>query len=218
MKNKYLIVSFIIVVVLFSCAGRGSTEYYPVRDPEYSLPVITIDRSSISGTRDRRLPEWLNAYINGGIGEVEKLSYYNNKYVFIGYSGGVNFAAQEKWAQNFSAVRDLPAFAAVRIERRMISASSFYPDDEYGPFFEKMMKNAYSAEYPGAVKEDTYWIKMNNVNDGEVFMFFVLVTIDKTAMHSIIENMIDASAAASSVTSIQNAAIRHLRQIFFEEF
>jgi hypothetical protein len=173
---------------------------------------------------DMALPRWLFTYLNGGIEEVELISSFNGKYVFIGNNQGVNFATLNKWADNFSAEHDFFMLAAERIERRMISTAVLYPDDEYGAFFETMVKKAYSAEYSGAVKEDTYWIKTevihdNDINAGSsVYNFFVLITIDKLLMQAIISGMMAETISSVTSTSTQRNTILRLQQSFFYGF
>jgi hypothetical protein len=133
--------------------------------------------------------------------------------------------AMNIWADNFSAARDFIILAAERIVRRMISAANLYPDNEYGLFFETMVKKAYSAAYTGAVKEDTYWIKMNTMQDNdymesytEVYNTFVLVSINKMTMQTIISDLMTESLSGVTPTAEQRNSINRLRQIFFEGF
>lgn len=119
--------------------------------------------------------------------------------------------------------------------------ASLYPDDEYGLFFERLIKNAYNAEYPGAVKEDVFWIKTNFENENneefadnvspEIFMFFILISIDKETMQTIITDMMETTVAdlaesagrrplqrLLAIALAQTAAVNNLRQVFFEGF
>jgi len=226
MKIKISALTFLLCVIIFSsCVGQNSSALYPVPDESYFEIEITgkrIDISNItetmSGVTTNSIPEWLFVFFDGGIKAVESLNHYSGKYVFIGENKGGNFAALNKWAENFSPVYDFPILAAARVERRMILTSSFYPDDEYGLFFEKMILNAYSGEYQGVVKEDVYWIKLKTDNETETFNIFVLITIDKTVMRAVITNMMERASADVTLSSTQTAAVGRLRQTFFEGF
>ena len=226
MKIK-LSVTFIIISLFISCAGQRNTVFIP--EPDFSVyefeKQIEIDKiiETKDGAGIRQMPNWLRAYMEGGIDAVERLDAYSNKYVFIGINTGSNFAVLTKWSENFSAARDFPMLAAVRIENRMISTASLYPDDEYGLFFEKMIKSAYGAEYPGAVKEATYWIKIwfedeNSWEYTENYMFFVLITVDRTVLQANIRGMMARTSAAVTVTPAQQNTINRLRQTFFQGF
>jgi hypothetical protein len=176
------------------------------------------------------LPDWLIFYFKGGIAEVEKLDSCKDRYVFIGKNRGANFIALNKWAGNFTVIQDFPRLAADRIEKRLNSTTSLYPDDEYGDFYEMLVKKAFNAEYPDAVKEQTYWIKtaaeVNNAAGApqgaaaapENYEFYIFVSMEKNKMQSIIRTMMANTLAAVTPTRAQNAAINRLQQIFFEGF
>ena len=217
---------FLWVIFLGACAGQERLLLQPV--PGYIDNVIhdnSLLFSDITETREgpgnAYIPNWLIEFINGGIEEVEKIDGFMDKYCFIGVNEGGNFEALSKWADNYSVIQDFPRLAAVRIEKRLISAASAYPDDEYGSFYEIMVKKAFDAEYTGAFLEDIFWIK-RNVNQeysiGVTYEFYIFIIIDKTSMQTIIRNMMTEALAVSAPTRAQNNAIKRLQQIFFVGF
>lgn len=221
MKKIFPFFFFLCVPVLFSCAKKPNAAYVPSPDQEYfNQERINIDTDKITESKDGDLPAWLASYISGGIEEVEKRNTYYGKYVFIGMNEGINFRALDIWANYLSEVKDFTMLAAKRIERRMISTSSMYPDDEYGIFYETMVKKAYSAEYPGAVKEDFCWIKITDdaANDAGTYNFFVLFTIDKMRMQSIVLGMMADTVDSVEPSRAQLTKINNLRQTFFWGF
>jgi len=234
MKIKfYSIPVLLTTIIFFSCVSNADNFFIPVPEPWYFERSVTIgvDINSIIETKDGAsaefLPEWLLAFLEGGIDAVEMLHLFNNKYVFIGVNKNVNFIVVNRWADFYSPVQDFPMLAAVRIENRMILTSSLYPDDEYGFFFERLVKNAYNAVYPGVVKNDTSWIKINTENDidesinrnpSEIYMSFVLFSIDKPLMQDIIRNLITQTLETVTPSANQAVAVNRLRQNFFEGF
>jgi hypothetical protein len=234
MKIKFFAPFFpLCIIVIFSCAGQKKTTFIPVPQNDYVETEKNnkgIDPDNIIETKNgasvRNLPGWLAAFINGGIEEIERMNAYYGKYIFIGSNEGVNFIAMNMWADNFSAVKDFTILAAERIERRMISGAYLYPDYEYGLFFETMVKKAYGTVYTGAVKEDTYWIKIKieQENDNietaytEIYNFFVLISIDKMTMQAIISGLMTESLSAVTPTAEQRNSINRLQQNFFERF
>jgi len=227
MKKKYLTVAyFSIILILFSCAGQKKPNYFPIPDSGISKDedIISIDVGNIIETKNgsvRQIPAWLRSFLNGGIEAVEKLDAYGNKYVFIGINEGRNITALKKWVEFYTVTQDFPMLAAERIEKRMYLTASLYPDDEYGAFYEAMIHNAYDAVFPGAVKEDNYWIKIkveNAEGPSENYKFFVLITIEKNAMQSIIRNMMTKTTADVTMTAIQSNSVNRLRNTFFEGF
>jgi len=227
MKKKYLAAACLsIIFFLFSCAGRNKPNYFPVPDSGVSIEedIISVDIGNIIETKNgsaRLIPVWLRSFLNGGIEAVEKLDAYSNKYVFIGINEGKNITALNKWIEFFTVTQDFPMLAALRIEKRMYLTASLYPDDEYGAFYEAMIHNAYNSVYPGAVKEDNYWIKTKPENADaplENYKFFVLITIEKNLMQSIIRNMMTDTTAGVTMTTVQNNSVNRLRNTFFEGF
>ena len=234
-KKVFPIVLFLFVFFTVSCLAQRNA-FIPVPENQEHTDFKTLilmeniieskngtvtGNLSTDGMQANSLPLWLRAYISGGIEELERLDSYKDKYMFIAHSEGQNFSAMDRWAQRFSPVRDTFVFVASRIEKKLIDSVYYYPDDEYGSFFESIMKKAYGAAYPGAVKEDTYWLKMkvNNENNyTESYLFLVLISIDKALMQNIISNMILESIDNRSLSGSQRSAVNRLRQNFFEGF
>jgi len=227
--NKIFILPILIIFILSfsSCFGQRNrrTAIVPIPDTEFFDFTLPVKMDDIIETKDgpgsRVMPDWLRAYINGGIDEVERMAAYNGKYVFIGMSEGLNFTAMSRWADNFSPVRDTTMLAARRIETKLVSSATLYPDDEYGVFYGRMIGNAYGSVYPGAVKEDTYWIKMrvdNEEGSSELYVFFVLISIDRTTLQNVVQDMISKSIPSGNIPQNQRNAIDRLQRSFFERF
>jgi len=208
-----------ILIFLLSCTGQNKA-FIP--DPDFSVYAAgkTIVIDDIIETKTNvpagSMPEWLLMFAEGGNKAVEQIDSYKDKYVFVGVNEGANFLLLNKWAENFTAEQDFAILAAVRIEERMIQGASLYPDDEYGAFFLSMVKKAYSAEYPNALKDDTYWFR--KASTPEVINFFILITIDKNTMQAIIRNMMTQAYTETSPRGAQGLSVNRLRQNFFEGF
>jgi hypothetical protein len=97
----------------------------------------------------------------------------------------------------------------------MVLNASLFPDDEYGRFYEILIKNAYNTEFSGAEKEEYYWIKHSIP---EIYSFFILITIDKNTLQLPIRRLMSQSSTAASSTGSQATAVNRLRQTFFEGF
>jgi len=227
--KKFILAVF--VILLISCSGQQRILFRP--EPGYNDVIQNnfISIEDIAETKDgpgnANIPGWLSAFLRGGINAVEEIYIYRNRYCFIGVSEGGNFNALNKWAENYSVIHDFPRMAAVRIERRLISAATLYPDDEYGNFFEIMVKKAFDTEFSDAYLEDSFWIKKNAELDEspdemnkteDTYNFYVFISVSKTVMTAVIENMITETLAVVAPTRAQNSAIRRLQQNFFLEF
>jgi hypothetical protein len=226
MNKKYPVAACVsIILILFSCASQNAPNYFPVPDSGISMvdtPGVKI--GNIIETKNgsaRLIPAWLRSFLDNGIEAVEKLDTYNDKYVFLGINKGENISALNKWVEFYTVMQDFSMLAAARIEKRMYLTASLYPDDEYGAFYEVMIHNAYNAIYSGAEKKDNYWIKIKSESaeePSENYIFFVLITIEKNLMQSIIRDMITKTAASVTMTAGQVNSVNRLRNTFFEGF
>jgi hypothetical protein len=244
MKKKVLLAVFLFcalipcLLIFCSCVGRGKNTPLVIipethNDAEINN-LIGIDNiiETKGGKGNTNLPEWLLMFNNGGIDAVERMEQYYGKYCFVGRNEGINFEALTKWADNYSEALAFTRLAAARIEKRLISGAALYPDDEYGAFYEKLVKKSFDTEYPDASTEETYWIKKtahftapllaaqpseaNDVQD--TYEFFAFICIDKTIMQDVIRNMIAEARAVVIPTRAQNNAINNIQQHFFEGF
>jgi len=229
MKKKLSLTIFLFFfLILCSCAGRRKNTPLVIipefhNDTEINN-LIGIDDiiETKDGAGNANLPEWLLTFNNGGIDAVEKMEQYQGKYCFVGRNESVNFEALTKWADNYPAAQAFTRLAAARIENRLTSKAALYPDDEYGAFYEKLVKKSFDTEYPDASTEDTYWIKKKGTSEAngfqDIYEFFAFISIDKTIMQDIIKNMIAEVRVAVTPTRTQNNTINNIQLHFFEGF
>jgi len=228
-----------------SCAGqRGRVIFHPGSAQEGEHPVLHETWQVIetqNGGGEAGIPEWLKLYLdtevrNNKFPEIEALDRYNGKYVFIGENRGDNINVLKQWVRVFSVTQDLPRLVAQRVERRLVTAASLYPDDEYGEYFVNMIRSISNGEFAGAVKDETFWIKRQLVivenedeNEDEFpaedipfvterFEIFVLVSINKDVLQGQIRSIMSDVRAAVTVTRDQASAINRVQNTFFERF
>jgi hypothetical protein len=187
-----------------------------------------------NGLPGNGIPEWVSLYLNEGIPGLEALDRYNSFYVFIGENRAINLTALKQWAKGFSAAQDFPRLLAQRVENRLTASASLYPDDEYGEYFEKLMKQVADAEYP-AVKEEQFWIKRMRIPDAvedddpdalpeqdpsptERYEFFILLDIDKDSLQNQIRRIMAGIKTDRPPTREQAAAISRVQNAFFTGF
>jgi len=227
-KKLFFTIFSLFTLVVCSCAGRVKNiplVIIPETKTEIEINnLIGIDDiiETKNGAGNENLPEWLLTFNNGGIDAVEKMEQYQEKYCFVGRNESANFEALTKWADNYPAAQAFTRLAAARIENRLTSKAVLYPDDEYGAFYEKLVKKSFDTEYPDAMTEDTFWVKKMGTSEEngfkETYEFFAFIVIDKTIMQNIIKNMIAQTRAAVTPTRAQNNAINNIQLHFFEGF
>ena len=185
-------------------------------------------------SQGENIPEWVRWYVDNKVNEIEALDRFSGKYIFIGENGGSNFRALRQWANGFTVEQDLPRLITRRTERRLVSAASLYPDDEYGEFFEFLMKEISNGEYSGAAKVQTFWLNRKVVSSAESddntdaqpnpdtvedrYEFFVLISVDKETLQKQIQGIMTKIKTKIPATREQAAAIAKIKNTFFEGF
>ena len=229
MKKKILLAVFsFYALIIFSCPGKTAPL---IIIPETSNKKIEINYSigldDITDTKNGKgknaIPEWLMTYNSGGIDAVEKTDQYAGKYCFVGRNKNSNFEALSKWAENYPETNAVTRLVAARIENRLNLNIALYPDDEYGVFYERLIKKSFDMEYRDAVTKEIFWIKKTETTEAnesfDTYEFFAFVIIDKTIMQDIIKKMItDSRDEKDFPTRAQNNAINNIQLHFFEGF
>ena len=237
----YLLLAAFMFTACTSPLTKGKVIFIP--DPEQKNQQEQVGLSgswqiieSQSGSGEDTLPAWVRSYYDGGSRSVEALETYRGKYLFIGRNRGNNFNALQQWANNFTVEQDLPRLIVQRVERRLVSSATFYPDDEYGEFFSYMIKKVSDEEYPEAVKDSFFWTKQRGTQAAaeteenadpemppesvvvERYEFLILISIDREAFQTQINNIMADIKTATAPTRNQTAAIDKIRLTFFEGF
>jgi len=239
-KNLSSFATAIIFSILFAaCAGQNKKIIFrpdTVNNPqEQSRTFSTWEIiKSQNGQGSEDIPEWVRWYIDNEANEIEALNRFSGKYIFIGENGGSNFSALQQWANGFTVEQDLPRLITRRVERRLVSSATLYPDDEYGEFFEFLMKEISNGEYSGAAKVQTFWLNRKVVSSAESddntdaqpnpdtvedrYEFFVLISVDKETLQKQIQGIMTKIKTKIPATREQAAAIAKIKNTFFEGF
>jgi len=257
------LLSVLLAALLFaSCAGNSSRRSQNfTADPEAEEApgsfIITDYKNKSTG---EKTPEWVELWLNSGNGSqdgselrqtirsrlasgihrIETLDEYQDRYVFISWNEGSNFNALTQWTKGFSAELDFPRLAAARIEARLIASVPF-PDDEYGSFFETLIRAASDSSWTGAVKEDDFWILRSYLpGSGEyetplgfnspetegrppppprgAWEFLILVTINKTHFAAQLDDIFRRMNPRPTPSRDQINAANRVKEHFFDDF
>jgi hypothetical protein len=230
-------IPFLLAALLFAACTlqQGKVLFIPdpaqnVQEEQPGLSQSWQVIESQSGSGEDGLPAWVRGYFDRGVRGIEALDAFRDKYVFIGKNRGENFNALQQWANGFTVAQDLPRLIVQRVERRLVAATALYPDDEYGEYYAYMIKRVSDEEYPGAVKGLVFWTKQKRIQtedeaeasaDSEqknIYEFLILVSIDREALQTQINNIMADIKTATAPTKDQTAAINKIRLTFFEEF
>ena len=225
MKN--LLAPIFLAGLLFfaGCAGQQGLQA-PLREEE---PGTVQDWNwQIQDYKNRVvgqfIPDWVYYYYEGNIAALENLPEYRDYYVFVSVNTGTNFAALSQWNASFSPELDFARLAAVRIENRFLNAAARYPDDEYGSYFEAMIRAASDAQWEGASRKDDFWLyrsfpKTDGTSSGtDGYDFLILVIIRKDMLEQQIKTVLSNVNPDTPLSRDQRSAVSRVQDHFFDGF
>jgi len=239
-NNAASFLTALFLSILFAaCVGQQDKKIIfrpdPANIPQEETRVFdSWEIINSQNSQSENIPEWVRWYVDNKVNEIEALNKFSEKYIFIGENGGSNFRALQQWANGFTVEQDLPRLITRRVERRLVSSASLYPDDEYGEFFEFLIREVSDGEFLGAVKEQTFWLKRKVVSSGETdsdidtqpnpdtvqerYEFFVLISVDKETLQKQIQEIMTNIKTKIPPTRDQAAVIAKTKNTFFEGF
>jgi len=237
-QNKFILL--LPIIIFFACTTKKEAVLFipdPVQDKlqeQAGLSESWEIINSQNGSPQNGIPAWLRGYLDRGIQGIESLDTYSGKYVFVGENRGNNINVLQQWADGFTTAQDLPRLIVQRVERRLVAPAALYPDDEYGEYFAYLIKRVSDGEYPGADKEQIFWIKQKKIpgsegntdyaeappaNDElERYEIFVLITVERESLQIAIQKIMANIKTNTAPTRQQRAAISNINQTFFEGF
>jgi len=216
--NKLFLTAVFVLLLFGSC--RSEADRIVVNPPRAPEPARNPAPHTITDyknkTRGGIIPEWVNIWLDSGVYEVENQDAFRDRYVFVARNEANNFNALNLWKDGFSAELDFPRLAAVRIEERLLSSVAD-PDQNYGAFYDSLIRAASDFPWTGAVREDDFWT-LRQFEETENWEFLILVTIDRSLFASqldIIFQMINPNPAP---TRDQRTTINRVKERFLEGF
>jgi len=227
--KKILMTAALVAIALgvIGCAGdpgpAPAEEKEAIKITDRSAPPYdVIDHKTLA--LGQEVPEWVLAYITDGVVGVESLPRYEGKFVFIGEDTGTNLNALRQWATGFTVAQDLSRLVSTRVQAKFAGAAAGSPDDEYGRYFENVVKSASDASYTGARKETDFWLlKRYFKEDGETvdreeYDYYVLITIDQEVLKRQIEDVLNGVEPDKPLTREQQTAVERVKESFYEGF
>jgi hypothetical protein len=221
MIKRAAITAALAMAVFAACSGGPK----PVDAPEYAQKTdtyVVADHKAKAVGQD--VPDWVTLYISDGIVAVEALDAFKDKYVFIGEDSGTNLNALRQWSTGFTVNQEIGRMVSSRVEAKFVGAAAGSPDAEYGRYFEDVVKGVAEARFSGARKENDYWIlkryfKADGRNiDRETYDYYVLVTIDKSALQQQIDAVISGAGSDAPLNREQRTAVDRVKEAFYEGF
>ena len=214
-----------VTLVSGGCSGQQRRQP-PLRqeEPRYGSLVSWELLNYRDRDRGGLIPAWASLYLNGNFAAIEKLPEYRDLYVFIGENSGTNFNALKQWEGAFSPDLDFARLAAARIEKRFLDAAVTYPDDEYGSYFEALIREASDAVWEGAQRKDDFWVYRSYPAEdefseiGQIYDFLILVCIEKNLLDEQIKTVMQNVKPEAPLSRDQRNAVSRVQEHFFEGF
>jgi hypothetical protein len=184
------------------------------------------ERNSIAEIIDHEsdMPEWVSRYVGAGAAGIETLPEYAGRYVFIGRQIGNSLEPLRLWEEGFSVERDFPRLVSARIQERFIAGGNGNPGDEYGRYFEAVVKNASDTAFQGAARESSFWLKKRIFAEdgispgGEIYEYLIMISIDREILQEQINMLLITARPDKPPTREQSAASMRLRLNFYDGF
>jgi hypothetical protein len=167
---------------------------------------------------------WAGRYLEAGVAGVETLPEYSDRYVFVDRQVGSRLEPLQLWAAGFSVERDFSRLVAARIQERFISGGSGNPAEEYGRYFEAVVKGASSLVFQGATREGSFWVRKRIFEEGgvspveDIYEYLIMATVDRETLRQQIDMLLITIRPDKPSTRDQSTASMRLRLNFFEGF
>jgi hypothetical protein len=221
MKTVRTGILFIGVFLISACFSTP-----PEESVDLGLVSAYKERTSVTEVIDyeNEMPEWMTRYFNAGLAGIEAMPEFDGRYVFISRQTGNNLGSLRLWAEGFSISQDFPRLVSARIQARFIANGRGNPGEEYGRYFEAVVKNSADTTFDGPVQESSFWVKKRIFADdgvsslGETYEYFIMTSIAKDAMQRQINMLLITTRPDKSPTREQSAAAMRLRLNFYEGF
>jgi hypothetical protein len=227
MKTVPASVLLISISLFAACSTGREKTLVPIGPvPEYreknSIFEVIEHENAVEMTED--IPGWVVHYISAGIAGIEALPEYEDRYVFIGKQTGNSLESLKLWAGGFSLDRDFARLVSTRIQARFIGFAGSNPGEEFGRYFEQVIKDSSDAAFNGAVQESDFWIKKRIFDDdgltpsGETFEYYILISIERELLENQINLLLTSAQSNLAPTRKQSATAIRLRLNFFDGF
>ena len=229
MMRFFSILLLPFTVFLVGCGSR-QVRQPPLREEEpeivrhISWEVLDYKDKDIGSS----IPAWVNYYLDNNILQIENYFEFYNHFVFIASNAGTNFNALQQWMNAFSIDLDFPRLAAVRMENRFLNAAVLFPDDEYGSFYEALIRAASDAHWQGAVRAEDFWVSRSFIGldnpetespeTWDRYEFLILLIVEKDIMIPQIEMVLQDVQPPSPLSRYQRSAVNRVIEFFFDGF
>lgn len=220
MNRLFTIVAAVLAVCLL-VAGCSSTKEEPKPEPvELTSKVKTevLDHKGASLGKTT-LPQWIDAYIDFGARGVENLSNFAEEYCFVAEYHAENLDAGLAWVKGFEVPQLIARQIQSRVESIFVGAAVGAPEDDYGTYFENVVKTTTDVSFSGAKLIQDYWVLVRTYDPdikntySDTYQIYVLYTMPKAMLDKQLANEIDKAMDDGDMTEAQKAAFDNVKKV-----
>ncbi|MCR4940972.1 MAG: hypothetical protein K5930_12835 [Treponemataceae bacterium] len=165
------------------------------------------------------LPVWVESYVSLGTKGLEKLSDFTEEYCFVAEMAAANLNAAQAWLNGFEMPQLIAREISSRVESLFVGAAVGAPEDDYGTYFENVVKTTTDVSFTGAKKVSDWW-SLIRVYDPDIknsfkdeYRVYVLYTIPRSLLDRQLANEIDKLENETDMTEAQKSAFENVKSI-----
>ncbi len=158
MKKKNVLLAMVILASVVMFIGCASTPDEAVaKELEGTVKSEVLEhKGSALGLNE--LPIWVETYILEGITGLEDMSDFATDYCFVAETTSENLNAAQAWVEGFDMPQTIARNVSTRVEGTFSGAETGGAGDDYGTYFENVVKTMTETEFSGAKKENDWWV------------------------------------------------------------
>lgn len=212
MRRLRVLFALMIVVLAWSCGTKP-----PLRKGE----VLIEDKGTAYGIKT---PKWVELAVLGSYRDIEKLSDFKDKTVFIAQFEAQNLQSAQLLAERMQADTEIARYLSTRVKDAFKGANVADADSKnFGAYGERFVVSVGQAKFSGFRMEADWWVKVQtytpeNRPDKQVYRVIQLWSIEKAMLQKQFDILLSALAEAEQPTPEQQRAIDLVRTTAAKDF
>lgn len=215
--NRFFKIFAAVLVVCLLFASCASSDPEPKELTSRVKTEILEHKGTALGVTT--LPVWVDTYVASGVRGVEKLSDFTEEYCFVAETAAQNLNAAQAWLNGFEVPQIIAREMETRVESLFVGAAVGAPEDDYGTYFENVVKTSTDVAFTGAKKMSDWWSYIR-VYDPDIkntykdeYRVYVLYTIPRSMFDKQLHDQIEKAQEDPNMTEAQQAAFNNVKTI-----
>lgn len=223
-----ILATVLVVCLLFVSCASNEPEPAPQPAPEPAPKEVTsrvkteILEHKGTALGVNTLPVWVETYVALGTKGIENLSDYAEEYCFVAELAADNLNAAQAWVNGFEIPQLIAREVSTRVESLFVGAAVGAPEDEYGTYFENVVKSSTDISYTGAKKISDWWSYIRRYDPDvensfeDTYHVYVLYTMPKAMLDKQLADEINKAQEDPDMTDSQKAAFDNVKKVLAE--